>query len=156
MQQAGSELCIECKFMGGRQGTRASILTLGQGNLLFNWHNCNPVCEQMVWRGKYTGYKRRLHTIFSKPSQPSAGRWLKSKKVRKILCSAWLVKLDARNLGPEELNILAFFSWKLEAVSQSATVSEGWQNRRFCLLFWPILSSCTAIQKTFTYCCFLS
>jgi len=30
-------LCAACKSTGGRQGTGAAILTLGQGNLLFNW-----------------------------------------------------------------------------------------------------------------------
>lgn len=139
MQQAGSELCVECKFTWGRQGTRAVILTLGQGNLLFNWRNCNPVCEQMVRRGKYTGYKRRLHSICSKPSQLSAGRWLKRKKVRKILCSAWLVKLDARDLVPKSSIWLGVLWLKFRSHLSVSYCLEGMMNSRVCLLFWPIL-----------------
>lgn len=155
MQQTGSKRCVKCKLMGGRQGTRAAILTLGQGNLLCNWCKCNPVCEQMVWRGKYTGYKHRLLSICSKPSQPSAGRWLKSKIVRKILCSAWLVKLDARDLVPKG-SMAWCSSAEIQEPSQSVTVSKRWQTGGlFAILANSQFLYC--YPKNFhSHCCFLS
>lgn len=61
----------------------------------------------MVRRGKNIGYKRRLFSICSKTSQPSAGRWLKQQRSKEkpgghFLCSEWLAKSDSTVLVPKD------------------------------------------------------